>query len=139
MDSQFFYPIYIKNLLHNGNTREDKYILTPFSKYTLDYTQVHGTQGTGCEIRTLPVQVGCVVRYANLMTMEMWGRLRRGIKQQFMVDEALEQLEDPRLRGEVNYYQGKADILDTLHDLYRSTMSEANCLMREVLTVEGEV
>ena len=85
------------------------------------------------------VQIGRVVRYANNMTMEMWGRLRRGSEQQFMVDKALEQLGDPRLRGEVNYYRGKADVLKTLNGLYRSTMSEANRLMREVLTVEGEV
>ena len=139
MDSRFFYPIYIKNQLHNSSSGEDKYILAPFIKYTSDYTQVHGTQGTGCEICTLPVQIGRVVRYANNMTTEMWARLRRGSEQQFMVDEALEQLGDPRLRGEVNYYRGKADVLDTLNDLYQSAMSEANCLMREVLTVEGEV
>ena len=138
MDSRFFYPIYIKNQLHNSD-RGDKYILAPFIKYTSDYTQVHGTQGTGCEIRTLPVQIGRVVRYANNMTTEMWGRLRRGSEQQFMVDEALEQLGDPRLRGEINYYQGKADVLDTLNSLYRSSMSEANRLMREIFTVEGEV
>ena len=139
MDSRFFYPIYIKNQLHNNNSGEDKYIFAPFIKYTSDYTQVHGTQGTGCEIHTLPVQIGRVVRYANNMTTEMWGCLRRGSEQQFMVDEALEQLGDPRLRGEVNYYRGKADVLETLNGLYRSTMSEANRLMREVLTVEGEV
>lgn len=55
-----------------------------------------------------------------------------------MVDEALEQLGDPRLRGEINYFQGKADVLNTLNSLYCSTMSEANRLMREVLTMEGE-
>ena len=141
MDSQFFYPIYIKNQLHISDGG-DKYILTPFIKYTSDYTQVHGMQGTGREIRTLLVQIGCSVRYANNMTSKMWGHLRRGSKQQFMVDEAMEQLgdpRDPRLRGEVNYYWGKADILETLNNLYCRTMSEANKLMREVLTVKGEV
>ena len=138
MDSRFFYPIYIKNQLHNINGG-DKYILAPFIKYTSDYTQVHGTQGTGCEIRTLPVQIGRVVRYANNMTTEMWGRLRRGSEQQFMVDEALEQLGDPRLRGEINYFRGKADVLDTLNSLYHSSMNEANRLMREIFVVEGEV
>ena len=141
MDSQFVYPIYIKNQLHISD-RGDKYILTPFIKYTSDYTQVHGMQGTGREIRTLLVQIGCSVRYTNNMTSEMWGHLRRGSKQQFMVDEAMEQLgdpRDPRLRGEVNYYWGKANILETLNNLYCRTMSEANKLMREVLTVEGEV
>ena len=138
MDSRFFYPIYIKNQLHNSDGG-DKYILAPFIKYTADYTQVHGTQGTGCEIRTLPVQIGRVVRYANNMTTEQWNRLRRNSEQQFMVDEALEQLGDPRLRGEINYFRGKADVLDTLNTMYRGAMSEANKLMREVLTVEGEV
>ena len=138
MDSRFFYPIYIKNQLHNSDGG-DKYILAPFIKYTSDYTQVHGTQGTGCEIRTLPVQIGRVVRYANNMTTEQWNCLRRNSEQQFMVDKALEQLGDPRLRGEINYFRGKADVLDTLNNLYRGAMSEANKLMREVLTVEGEV
>ena len=138
MDSRFFYPIYIKNQLHNSDGG-DKYILAPFIKYTADYTQVHRTQGTGCEICTLPVQIGQVVRYANNMTSEMWGHLRRGSKQQFMVDEALEQLGDPRLRGEINYYRGKADVLNTLNSLYRSSMNEANRLMREIFVVEGEV
>ena len=68
MDSQFFYPIYIKNQLHNSDGG-DKYILASFIKYTLDYTQVHGTQGMGCEIHTLLVQIGQVVRYANIMTL----------------------------------------------------------------------
>ena len=116
MDSRFFYPIYIKNQLHNSDGG-DKYILAPFIKYTADYTQVHGTQGTGCEIRTLPVQIGQVVRYANNMTTEQWNHLRRNNEQQFMVDEALEQLGDPRSRGEINYFRGKADVLDTLNNM----------------------
>ena len=137
-ESWYFYPIYIKNQLYTEGG-EDKYILAPFIKYDLDYTQVHGTQGMGCEVHTLPVQIGRSVWYSNYMTTTMWSHFWRGSDQQFLINTALEQLGDPRLKGEIKYFRGKADVLNTLNGLLHNAQHKVNNLMKEVVTIEGEV
>ena len=62
-NSLLFYPIYVKNPAYRGPCNnnnftpgcEQRVILTPFIKYSTDYTHMFGTLGEGQEIWSLTV------------------------------------------------------------------------------------
>jgi hypothetical protein len=57
-DSKHFYPIYVTTKKYREEGTGPRIVIAPFIKYNPDYTYVFGTEGEGCEIRNIPVQVG---------------------------------------------------------------------------------
>ena len=69
----------------------------------------------------------------------MWEVLQRGSPQQFIIDEAIADLRDPRVVAEVNRYRGKKDLHMTLGDMQKEARK---CLMdieKEYLVVQRDM
>ena len=114
-------------------------MITPFIQYSPDFTKVTGTEGVSFEWRTIPVYIGRRSRAAQKMTTEKWKYLRRDTNTEFVVNEALAEIGDPRLTGEVNQYRGLADVKDTLDKLMREATQQVNEIMQEAVVVETEL
>ena len=89
-------------------------MIAPYIQYSPDFTKVTGTEGIGFECRTIPVYIGRRLRVAQKMTSEKWKYLCRGTDTEFVVNDALAEIGDPRLKGEVNHFRGLTDVKDTL-------------------------
>jgi hypothetical protein len=53
----------------------------------------------------------------------------------FIVNEALAKMGDPHIIGEVNHYQGKWELKDTLDKLLRDARQHVNEISKEALAV----
>jgi hypothetical protein len=111
-------------------------MLAPYIQYSSDYTKVTGTEGVGFERRTIPVYIGKRARHFQKMTTEKWRYLRRDTDTEFTVNEALAEIGDPKLTGEVNRFRGLADIKDTMDKLLRDTTQCVNEIMREAVVID---
>ncbi|KAH9168795.1 hypothetical protein EDB89DRAFT_1909022 [Lactarius sanguifluus] len=119
LDSRLFYPIYVANPAYEEDRSQSRTILAKWIKYDPDYTQVHGTLGRNNTIRSVPVHVGRRARNYGLMTEAKWRKLLRGADEEFAINEALTEIGDPRLTGEVNQLRGQSTVKDTLEGLLR--------------------
>ena len=63
------------------------------------------------------------------MTTEKWRYLHRNTDTEFVVNDALVEIGDPRLTGEVNRFRGLANVKDTLNKL----MCEATQRVNEIM------
>jgi hypothetical protein len=108
----------------------------PFIKYNPDYTYIFGTEGEGCEIRNIPVQVGRRAQHYERMTAAKWRDLRRGDIREFAINEALEDLGDIRLKGELNRFRGLADQKEIVANLLKDALSRVNEITREAVVID---
>jgi hypothetical protein len=100
--SKHFYPIYVTTKKYREEGTGPRIVIAPFIKYNPNYMYVFGTEGEGCEIRNVPVQVGRRAQHYERMTGAKWRDLRKGDIREFTINEALEDLGDIRLKGELN-------------------------------------
>ena len=73
------------------------------------------------------------------MNPTMWKELRRGSPQEFLVDEAVADLGDPRVVAELNRYRGKADVQETLGDILKDARKRVVDAEKEYLTVQRDL
>jgi hypothetical protein len=137
-DGWLFYPVYVKDSNYNPETGRSRTMLAPYIQYSTDYTKVTGTEGMGFEWRTIPVYIGKRAHHFQKMTTEKWRYLCRDTDTEFTVNEALAEIGDPKLTGEVNRFRGLADIKDTMDKLLRDAMQRVNEIMREAVVVDSE-
>jgi hypothetical protein len=135
-DSKHFYPIYVTTKKYRKEGTGPRIVIAPFIKYDPDYTYVFGTEGEGCEIRNVPVQVGRRAQHYERMTRAKWRDLRRGDIWEFAINEALEDLGDIRLKGELNRFRGLADQKETVADLLKDALSRVNEITREAVVID---
>jgi hypothetical protein len=135
-DSKHFYPIYVTTKKYREEGTGPRIVIAPFIKYDPDYTYVFGTEGKGCEIRNVPVQVGRRAQHYERMTRAKWRDLRRGDIREFAINEALEDLGDIRLKGELNRFRGLADKKETVADLLKDALSRVNEITREAVVID---
>jgi hypothetical protein len=135
-DSKHFYPIYVTTKKYREEGTGPRIVIAPFIKYNPDYTYVFGTEGEGCEIRNVPVQVGRRAQHYERMTGAKWRDLRRGDIIEFAINEALEDLGDIRLKGELNRFRGLADQKEILADLLKDALSQVNEITREAVAID---
>jgi hypothetical protein len=135
-DSKHFYPIYVTTKKCREEGTGPCIVIAPFIKYNPDYTYVFGTEGEGCEIRNVPVQVGRRAQHYERMTRAKWRDLRRGDIREFAINEALEDLGDIRLKGELNRFRGLADQKEILADLLKDALSRVNEITREAVGID---
>ena len=138
-DGRHFYPVYVKDSHYDLAAGGACTMIAPFIQYSPDFTKVTGTEGLSFERRTIPVYIGRRSRAVQKMTTEKWKYLRRDTDTEFVVNEALAEIGDPRLTGEVNQYRGLADVKDTLDKLMREATQRVNEIMREAVVVETEL
>ena len=90
-------------------------------------------------MRTIPVLIGRKAQVYTPMTTAMWNEFKRGAPQEFMINEAVADMGDPRIVGEVNRLRGKMEIKDTLDKLYREAHHRVDEITREALAVENDL
>jgi hypothetical protein len=135
-DSKHFYPIYVTTKKYREEGTGPRIVIAPFIKYNPDYMYVFGTEGEGCEIRNIPVQVGRRAQQYERMTTAKWRDLRRGDIREFAINEALEDLGDIRLKGELNRFRGLADQKEIVADLLKDALSRVNEITREAVVID---
>ena len=126
----FFYPIY----LPTGTGRASK--IAPYIRYSPDYTLVEGSSGLGSETCITPVYLAKKAGHPFNMTSSKWANLARGSPKEFAINMVLDEINDPRLRGEVNRFRGKREIANTLNKLHKETQDQAHKIEQELLVVE---
>jgi hypothetical protein len=134
--SKHFYPIYATTKKYREEGTGPCIVITPFIKYNPDYTYVFGTEGEGCEIRNIPVQVGRRAQHYERMTGAKWRELRKGDIREFAINEALEDLGDIRLKGELNRFRGLTDQKEILADLLKDTQDRVNEVTKEAVVID---
>ena len=70
------------------------------------------------------------------MTSSKWANLARGSPKEFAINMALDEINDPHLRGEVNRFRGKREVANTLNKLHKETQDRAHKIEQELLCHE---
>jgi len=130
-ESRHYYPIYVPNPNYNNDGDDNKTMVAKFIQYSTDYTTVVGCNGRGYPQRTLPVTSGRKARVTRMLTSAQWRELRRGSPREFMVNEALADMGDPRMVGAVNRLRGKMEVDDTLETMLRDARHMVDRLTKE--------
>ena len=111
----FFNPIY----LPTGTGRASK--IAPYIRYSPDYTLVEGSPGLGSETCITPVYLTKKAGHPFNMTSSKWANLARGSPKELAINMALDKINNPCLRGEVNHFRGKWEVANTLNKLHKET------------------
>jgi hypothetical protein len=138
-DGRLFYPVYVKDFNYDTAAGGSRTMLAPYIQYSSDYTKVTGTEGMGFKHRTIPVYIGKRARHFQKMTTEEWRYLRHDTDVEFTVNEALVEIGNPKLTGEVNRFRGLADIKDTMDKLLHNAMQHVNEIMWEAVVIDVEL
>ena len=113
--------------------------MAPYIKYSDDYTHVEGSAGVGTEARSCPVLIDRRVPTHAPMTPVKWRHMRCGSDREFAINMVLAQINDPKYHGEINRYRGLSDLQDTLEKLMKDAQGRVMEVMKELITVEGQL
>jgi hypothetical protein len=138
-DSHHYYPVYIPNPMYGNWDKQDRTKVAQYIQYHPDYMYVTGTEGQGYSRCTIPIYIGRQTSRYTPMTSSKWKEFARGAPQEFIINEAVAEMGDPRIIGEVNRYRGKRDPKDTLDKLLRDMRQRINEISKEALAVENEL
>ena len=139
LDGHHFYPIHIPNPLYGKWDKEPRSILAKYIQYNADYMYVTGTAGRGYSQHSIPVYIGRQTRFYTTMTAARWREFQRGAPQEFLINEAIADMADPRIVGEVNCLRGKMELKDTLDKLCRDAQHRLDEITKEYLVVEQDL
>ena len=116
-ESRHYYPVYVPNLQYRKWDEEEPMVVARYIRYEPDYLHVTGCNSKAYPEKTIPVYIGRKSNSWQRMNPTMWAVLQQGSPQQFIVDEAIADLGDPRVVAEVNRYRGKNELHATLEDM----------------------
>ena len=117
LDGCHFYPIHVPNPHYGKWDKEPRSILTKYIQYNADYTYVTGTAGQGYSQHSIPVYIGRQTRFYTTMTAARWEEFQCGAPQEFLINEAIADMANPRIVGEVNRLRGRMELKDTVKSL----------------------
>ena len=135
LDSHHFYPIHVPNPRYGKWDEEPCSIVTKYIQYNADYTYVTGTAGRGYSQHSIPVYISRQTRFYTTMTAAQWREFQHGAPQEFLINEAIADMADPRIVGEVNRLRGKMELRDTLDKLRRDAQHRLDEITKEYVTV----
>jgi hypothetical protein len=138
-DSHHYYPVYIPNPMYGNWDEQDCTKVAQYIQYQTNYTYVTGTDGQGYSRRTIPVYIGRQTNQYTPMTSSKWREFARGALQEFIINEAVAEMGDPHIIGEVNHYRGKRELKDTLDKLLHDVRQCVNEISKEAMAVENEL
>ena len=139
LDCRHFYPIHVPNPKYSKWDNEPRSIIARYIQYSADYTYVTGTTGRGYSQHRIPVYIGRQTSFYTTMTKDKWREFRRGAPQEFLINEAIADMADPRVIGEVNRLRGKMELKDTLDKLRRDAQHRLDEIMKEYLIVQQDL
>ena len=138
-ESRHYYPVYVPNPQYGKWDEEEPMVVARYIRYSPDYLFVDGCNGKAYPVRTIPVFIGRKSNSYRRMNPTMWAVLQRGSPQQFIVDEAIADLGDPRVVAEVNRYRGKKDLHTTLGDMQKEARKRLTDIEKEYLVVQRDM
>ena len=139
LEGHHYYPVYVPNPMYGKWDHENRTKVTKYIQYNADYTYVTGTEGRGHPQHTIPVYISRQTRHYTPMTATKWQEFRRGAPQEFLINEAIADMADPRIVGEVNRLCGKMELRDTLDRLRRDTQHRLDEIMKEYTITEQDL
>ena len=139
LDGRHFYPIHVPNPNYGKWDQEPRSTLARYIQYNANYTYVTGTAGQGYPQHSIPVYIGRQTMFYTTMTAAQWGEFQRGAPQEFLINEAIADMADPRIVGEVNRLRGKMELKDTLDKLRRDAQHRLDEITKEYLVVEQDL
>ena len=139
LEGRHFYPIHVPNPRYGKWDYENRTKIAKYIQYNADYTYVTGTDGRGYSQHTIPVYISRHSHHYTPMTTAKWREFRRGAPQEFLINEAIADMADPRVVGEVNRLRGKMELRDTLDKLRRDTQHQLDGIMKEYTITEQEL
>ena len=134
-----FYPIHVSNPNYGKWDLESHTKVTKYIQYNTDYTYVTGTEGWGYSQHTIPVYISRQTRHYTPMTASKWWEFRHGAPQEFLINEAIADMADPHIVGEVNRLRGKMELRDTLDKLCRDAQHQLDEIMKEYLITKQDL
>jgi hypothetical protein len=138
-DSCHYYPVYVPNPMYGNWDKQDCTKVAQYIQYQTDYTYVTGTDSQGYSCHTIPVYIGRQTNQYAPMTSSKWREFAQGAPQEFIINKAVAEMGDPRIIREVNRYQGKWELKDTLDKLLRDARQCVNEISKEAMAVENEL
>ena len=138
-DSRHYYPVYVPNPLYGKWDEEEPMVVAKYIWYHPDYLFVTGCNGRAYPERTIPVYIGRKSNHHRRMNPTMWKEFRRNSPQEFMINEAVADLGDPRVVAELNWYRGKAELQETLGDILKEARQRVSEVEKEYLIVQREL
>ena len=139
LEGRHYYPIHVPNPKYGKWDYENRTKVAKYIQYNADYTYVTGTEGRGYSQHTIPVYISRHSHHYTPMTATKWREFRRGAPQEFLINEAIADMADPRVVGEVNRLRGKMELRDTLDKLRRDTQHRLDEIMKEYTITEQEL
>ena len=139
LEGRHFYPIHVPNPRYGKWDYENRTKVAKYIQYNADYTYVTGTDGRGYSQHTIPVYISRHSHHYTPMNATKWREFRRGAPQEFLINEAIADMADPRVVGEVNRLRGKMELRDTLDKLRRDTQHQLDSIMKEYTITEQEL
>jgi hypothetical protein len=138
-DSHHYYPVYVPNPMYGNWDEQDCTKVARYIQHKSDYTYVTGTEGQGYSQHTIPIYIGRQTRHYSPMTASKWREFAQGALQEFIVNKVVAEMGDPCIIGEVNHYQGKWELKDTLDKLLRDARQCVNEISKEALAMENKL
>ena len=135
-ESRHYYPVYIPNPQYGKWDEEEPMVMAKYIWFSPEYLFVTGCNGKAYPERTIPVYIGRKSNHYCRMNPTMWNELRRNSPQEFMINEAVADLGDPRVVAELNRYWGKADVQETLGDILKDARKRVADAEKEYLVVQ---
>ena len=138
-ESRHYHPVYVPNLRYGKWDEEEPMVVAKYIRYSADYLFVTGCNGKAYLERTIPVYIGRKSNHHRRMNPTMWKEFRRNSPQEFMINEAVADLADPRVVAELNRYRGKAELQETLGDILKESRQRVSEVEKEYLIVQREL
>ena len=138
-ESHHYYPVYVPNPQYGKWDEEEPMVMAKYIQYSPEYLFVTGCNGKAYPERTIPVYIGRKSNHYRRMNPTMWKELRRDSPQEFMINEAVADLGDPRIVAELNWYRGKADIQETLGDILKDARKRVMDAKKEYLVIQRDL
>ena len=138
-ESRHYHPVYVPNPRYGKWDEEEPMVVAKYIRYSPDYLFVSGCNGKAYLERTIPVYIGRKSNHHRCMNPTMWKEFRRNSPQEFMINEAVADLADPRVVAELNWYWGKAELQETLGDILKDARQQVSEVEKEYLIVQREL
>ena len=138
-ESRHYHPIYVPNPRYGKWDEEEPMVVAKYIQYSPDYLFVTGCNGKAYPERTMPIYIGRKSNHHRCMNPTMWKEFRRNSPQEFVINEAVADLADPRVVAKLNRYWGKAKLQDTLGDILKEARQRVSEVEKEYLIVQHEL
>ena len=135
----FFYPIHVPNPTYRETDNTwtgTRTIVAPFICYSPDFTTVYGSAGVGHQEESLPVHLLKKVQDPHHLSYDEWKQLQGGSQREFVINAAMNGINDPCLIGEVNCYRKEIRAARALRDLEAESHAKQHKISQEREVVE---